>query len=64
MYQQEVREKTKKENPTADVKELAKIMGANWKGMKDSEKEKYSKKSSDAKTQYEKDFKIYNDGKK
>lgn len=56
----DVREKTKKENPDAKVSELSKIMGEAWNQIKETkEAEKYKKQATADKERYDKAMAAY-----
>ena len=62
-FNQEGRNKIKDENPEAKPTEIAKLASPIWENMIPKEKKRWEKKSINARTQYEKDIKIYNDNK-
>jgi hypothetical protein len=56
----DVRAKTKAENPDAKVSELGKIMGAEWNKIKESSAaDKYKKQAEGDKQRYEKEMAKY-----
>ena len=62
-FNQEGRNKIRDENPEAKPTEIAKLASPIWENMAPKEKKKWEKKSINARTQYEKDIKSYNDNK-
>ena len=62
-FNQEGRNTIRDENPEAKPTEIAKLASPIWENMVPKEKKKWEKKSINARTQYEKDIKIYNDNK-
>ena len=62
-FNQEGRNNIRDENPEAKPTEIAKLASPIWENMIPKEKKKWEKKSINARTQYEKDIKIYNDNK-
>jgi len=60
-FMDDVRAKTRKDNPGASIGELGKLMGEAWNKIKGSkEADKYTKKAEEDKARYEKEMKEYN----
>ena len=62
-FNQEGRNNIRDENPDAKPTEIAKLASPIWENMIPKDKKKWEKKSTNARAQYEKDIKIYNDSK-
>ena len=62
-FNQEGRNNIREENPDAKPTEIAKLASPIWENMIPKDKKKWEKKSTNARAQYEKDIKIYNDSK-
>ena len=62
-FNQEGRNNIRDENPEAKPTEIAKLASPIWENMIPKDKKKWEKKSINARTQYEKDIKSYNDNK-
>lgn len=62
-FNQEGRNNIRDENPEAKPTEIAKLASPLWENMAPKDKKKWEKKSINARTQYEKDIKSYNDNK-
>jgi|SRR6056297_3548684 len=58
-FSKDKREQVKAENPDAAVTSIAKLLGAQWKGMSDDEKKPYQKMAEKDKLRYEKEMKKY-----
>ena len=63
-YNQERREKLKKEKPNLDNKELIKAMSEEWNKLTDEEKKPYVKKAEADKKRYIEEMKAYESKKK
>ena len=63
-YNQERREKLKKEKPNLDNKELIKAMSEEWNKLTDEEKKPYIKKAAEDKKRYVEEMKAYEAKKK
>jgi len=62
-FNQEGRNNIRDANPDAKPTEIAKLASPIWENMIQKEKKKWEKKSINARAQYEKDIKIYNENK-
>ena len=62
-FNQEGRNSIRDKNPEAKPTEIAKLASPIWENMIQKEKKKWEKKSINARAQYEKDIKIYNENK-
>jgi hypothetical protein len=62
-FNQEGRNSIRDKNPEAKPTEIAKLASPIWENMSPKEKKKWEKKSINARAQYEKDIKVYNDNK-
>ena len=62
-FNQEGRNNIRDENPDAKPTEIAKLASPIWENMIPKDKKKWEKKSTNARAQYEKDIKIYNENK-
>ena len=62
-FNQEGRNNIRDANPDAKPTEIAKLASPIWENMIPKDKKKWEKKSTNARAQYEKDIKIYNDSK-
>ena len=63
-YNQERREKLKKEKPNLDNKELIRAMSEEWNKLTDEEKKPYVKKAAEDKKRYVEEMKAYEAKKK
>jgi hypothetical protein len=63
-YNQERREKLKKEKPNLDNKELIRAMSEEWNKLSDEEKKPYVKKAAEDKKRYVEEMKAYEEKKK
>ena len=63
-YNQERREKLKKEKPNLDNKELIRAMSEEWNKLSDEEKKPYVKKAAEDKKRYVEEMKAYEAKKK
>ena len=63
-YNQERREKLKKEQPSLDNKEIIKTMSAEWNALSDEKKKPYIEKAEADKKRYEAEKKAYDAKKK
>ena len=63
-YNQERREKLKKEKPNLDNKEIIKTMSAEWNALSDEKKKPYVQKAEADKKRYETEKKAYDAKKK
>ena len=63
-YNQERREKLKKEQPNLDNKEIIKTMSAEWNALSDEKKKPYVQKAEADKKRYEAEKKAYDAKKK
>ena len=58
-YNKERREKLKKEKPEIDIKEIIRIMSAEWNALTDEKKKPYIQKAEADKKRYEAEKKAY-----
>ena len=63
-YNQERREKLKKEQPNLNIKEIIKTMSTEWKSLSDEKKKPYIQKAEADKKRYEAEKKAYDAKKK
>jgi len=59
LYKEDHFAQTKKDNPDAKVTDITKIIAKNWREVDATEKSKYEKKNLEAKSNYEREMKEY-----
>jgi len=59
LYKEDHFAQTKKDNPDAKVTDITKIIAKNWANVDATEKSKYEKKNQEAKANYEREMKEY-----
>ncbi|KAJ3038281.1 Non-histone chromosomal protein 6 [Rhizophlyctis rosea] len=62
IFSNENRARIKEENPAAEFKDIGKLLGTAWRGMGESEKQKYQKKADQDKERYAREEKAYKPG--
>ncbi|KAJ3288646.1 Non-histone chromosomal protein 6 [Borealophlyctis nickersoniae] len=59
IFSNENRQRIKEENPSAEFRDMGRLLGAAWKELSDAEKEVYNKKKEEDKKRYEREVAAY-----